>query len=40
LLNALTKECSQYSCTLKKSAELEVLLNSTAVSNASLKLAA
>jgi hypothetical protein len=38
--NALIKECSQYSCTLKKSAELEVLLNSTAVSNASLKLAA
>ena len=40
LLNALTKECSQYSCTLKKSAELEALLNSTAVSNDSLKLAA
>jgi hypothetical protein len=40
LLNALTKETLQYSCTLKKSAELEVLLNSTAVSNASLKLAA
>jgi hypothetical protein len=40
LLNALTKEILQYSCTLKKSAELEVLLNSTAVSNTSLKLAA
>ena len=40
LLNALTKECSQYSCTLKKSPELEELLNSTAVSNSSLKLAA
>jgi len=40
LLNVLTKECSQYSCTLKKSAELEELLNSTAISNSSLKLAA
>lgn len=40
LLNTLTKECSKYPCTLKKSAELEVLLNSTAISNTSLKLAA
>ena len=36
----LIAEISRYSCTLKKSAELEVLLNSTAVSNTSLKLAA
>jgi len=40
LLNALIKECSQYSCTLKKSAELEVIPDSTAGSNGSLKLAA
>lgn len=40
LLNSLIKECSQYSCTLKKSVELVALLNSTAVSNVSLKLAA
>ena len=36
----LIAEISRYSCTFKKSAELEVLLNSTAISNASLKLAA
>lgn len=40
LLNTLTKVCSQYSCTLKKSAELEELLSCAAFNSSSLKLAA